>query len=217
MAVISTLLTCIVSLAWATVTPPSQDPFYTPTGNWQSQKPGAILNHRNVPNNLPNVTYSAAYQLLFRTTDALGNPIAAITTVIIPNTPDYSKLLSYQIVYDTPDIDCSPSYTMQVGGSNAFDNGFTYGLDEGWIVNTADYEGPKAAFTAGIISGQATLDSIRAALASTSITKLQSNATVAMWGYSGGVSTMTPRSYLNLTQTGPRKPVGCRTAAQLCP
>ena len=203
MAVISTLLACLVPLAWAATTPPSQDPFYTPTGNWQSQKPGAILNHRKVPNTLPNVTYSAAYQLLYRTTDALSKPIAAVTTVIVPKTPDYSKLLSYQIAYDTPDVDCSPSYTLQVGGTNSFDNGFTYGLDQGWVVNTADYEGPKAAFTAGILSGQATLDSIRAALASTSFTQLQSNATVAMWGYSGGVSALLSAYHLYLMQSRP--------------
>ena len=168
--------------------PPSQDKFYTPTGDWESSKPGTILAHREVPQPLKNVTYSAAYQLLYRTTDSLGDPTTAVTTVIIPQSnANYSRLLSYQIVYDTADFDCSPSYVLQEGGFNAFDNGFTYGLMAGAIINAPDYEGPKAAFTAGVISGQATLDSIRAALSSTSITKIQSDATVAMWGYSGGV------------------------------
>lgn len=192
----STIFTLLISLTYAAKVPPSRDPFYTPTGNWHSAKPGAILAHRPIPNPLVNVTYSAAYQLLYRTTDSLGKATAAVTTVIIPHNPDYSKLLSYQIVYDTPDVDCSPSYALQEGGLFIIDTGFTYGLGEGWVVNTPDYEGPKAAFTAGIISGQATLDSIRAALASTHITKIKPNATVAMWGYSGGVSLRSFRSSL---------------------
>ncbi|KAI9717969.1 MAG: hypothetical protein M1828_007061 [Chrysothrix sp. TS-e1954] len=167
--------------------PPSKDTFYTPTGDWKSAKPGTVLAHREVPQPLKNVTYSEAYQLLYRTTDSLGDATAAVTTVIIPQqNANYSRLLSYQIVYDTADFDCSPSYILQEGGPNTFDNGFTYGLMAGAIINSPDYEGPKAAFTAGVISGQATLDSIRAALSSTSITKLKSDATVAMWGYSGG-------------------------------
>lgn len=176
------------SIAWAALVPPSQDPFYQPTGDWKSTAPGAILAHRPVPNPLPKAKYSAAYQLLYRTTDALGNPIATTTTVIIPANADFAKLLSYQVVYDTSDVDCSPSYAIQEGGSFLSDNGYTYPLTVGWVVNTPDYEGPQAAFTNGPISGQATLDSIRAALASTSITGVQPNATVALWGYSGGVS-----------------------------
>ena len=171
-----------------TIMLPSQDPFYTPTGNWKSAKPGTILSHRVVPHALANITYSHAYQLLFRTTTALGHPTAAVTTVIVPPNADFSKLLSYQIVYDTPDADCAPSYTLQGGGPNDFDTGFTYGLGEGWVVNSADYEGPTGEYTVGTSSGWATLDSIRAALASTQITKVKADATVAMWGYSGGVS-----------------------------
>lgn len=201
---------------------PSQDPFYTPTGDWKSTAPGAILAHREVPNPLKNVSYSAAYQLLYRTTDSLGDAVPAVTTVIIPQgNANYSKLLSYQIVYDTADFDCSPSYILQEGGVNAFDNGFTYGLMAGAIINTPDYEGPKAAFTAGIISGQATLDSIRAALSSTSITKIQKNATVAMWGYSGGVRNFCYSLMVDLalisTMTGPSNRMGLRTTALLRP
>lgn len=170
--------------------PPSTDPFYTPSdSNWRTTDPGTILAHRLVPRPLKNVTYQSAYQLLYRTTDSLGEPIPAVTTVIRPRGDvNTSRLLSYQIIYDTAEVDCSPSYVLQQGGLNAFDNGFTYGLSAGVMVNSPDYEGPKAAFTAGKVAGQATLDSIRAALASKEITGVEQDATVAMWGYSGGVS-----------------------------
>jgi hypothetical protein len=58
-------------------------------------------------------------------------------------------------------------------------------LSLGLFLNVPDYEGPLASFTAGVISGHATLDSIRAVLS----LGLGLNTTaprVALWGYSGG-------------------------------
>lgn len=181
------IVALLASFAAAALVPPSQDPFYVPTGDWESAEEGSILAHREVPGALVNITYASAWQLLYRTQDGSGTPLAAVTTIIVPTDADYSKLLSYQVVYDTPDIDCSPSYAIQEGGIYIIDEGFMAGLQAGWIVNTPDYDRPYAAFTNGPISGRATLDSIRAALASTAITGVQADATVAMWGYSGGV------------------------------
>lgn len=61
----------------------------------------------------------------------------------------------------------------------------TGALGMGWYVNIPDYEGPSAAFTAGVLSGHATLDSIRAVLSS-GFGLDTSSAKYAMWGYSGG-------------------------------
>lgn len=49
-----------------------------------------------------------------------------------------------------------------------------------------DYEGPKGTFTAGIQSGQATINSLRAALNSEDVTGIDPDAKAALWGYSGG-------------------------------
>jgi hypothetical protein len=58
-------------------------------------------------------------------------------------------------------------------------------LGRGWMVSVPDYEGPLASFTAGVMSGHATLDSVRAVLSSGF--GLATNGTrYAMWGYSGG-------------------------------
>lgn len=59
-------------------------------------------------------------------------------------------------------------------------------LQKGWMVNLPDYEGLTSAFTSGLQAGQATLDSIRAALSSSSLTSVSSKAEYQMWGYSGG-------------------------------
>ncbi|KAK3385922.1 putative lipase 1 precursor [Podospora didyma] len=61
-------------------------------------------------------------------------------------------------------------------------------LKRGWLVAVPDYEGPGASYCAGLQAAHATLDGIRAVLASASdIGYIQKNASrVAMWGYSGG-------------------------------
>ncbi|KAL4780412.1 lipase [Aspergillus varians] len=59
-------------------------------------------------------------------------------------------------------------------------------LNKGFIVIIPDHLGPRSAFLANILSGHAVLDNVRAALASTDFTGISSEATVALWGYSGG-------------------------------
>ena len=89
-------------------------------------------------------------------------------------------LLSYQIPYDSADVNSSPSYALYGGG----EPDISAALGRGWFVNVPDYEGPLASFTAGVQSGHATLDSVRAVLSSGF--GLSAVARYAMWGYSGG-------------------------------
>ena len=177
---------------------PSADPFYTPPPGYENSAPGTILRTRNVPSSLAlasilPINIHGAYQLLYRTTDSLGNPQATVTTVIVPYDADPKKILSYQFAEDGAWINCAPSYVLQQG-SNIVNGGTSApellfiiaALNQGWVVNTPDYEGPKAAFTSGIQSGQAVLDSVRAALSSGEVTGISSSAVYQMWGYSGG-------------------------------
>ena len=62
----------------------------------------------------------------------------------------------------------------------------TASLNQGWWVVTTDYEGVNAHFSAGVISGQATLDGVRGALIEAPKLGLSKDARYAMWGYSGG-------------------------------
>lgn len=90
----------------ATPKPPTSDPFYTPPSGYENAAPGTILASRNVPAaleiiNLFPVKVAGSYQLQYRTTDSLGNPEAAVTTVIIPENANMSRLLSYQVAEDS--------------------------------------------------------------------------------------------------------------------
>lgn len=173
---------------------PSVDPFYTGPTNYQLAAPGALLRVREAPGNLTSVIQncSAAYNILYRTTDSRYQPAWAVTTLFVPlsqpnttstatnSTSPGGALLSYQIPYDSADVNSSPSYALYSGGQPDI----PAALGRGWFVNVPDYEGPLASFTAGVQSGHATIDSIRAVLSSGF--GLSSNASYAMWGYSGG-------------------------------
>ncbi len=98
------------------VPPPSADPFYTPPPHLASFKPGKILRHRKVTiSGVSNA--SAAYQLLYRTTDAKGKPIATVTTLALPSepAPGPPDLVSIHHAYDSLTLSCAPSYTLRTG------------------------------------------------------------------------------------------------------
>lgn len=71
---------------------PDDDIFYKPPPGFENTAPGTILKHRPVPNpltlnNKDGIKTKAAWQLLFRTQDSLGKPIATVTTIIQPHGP----------------------------------------------------------------------------------------------------------------------------------
>lgn len=179
------------------VTLPSADPFYSAPANLSAYAPGTIIRSRTPPNALSFYNQPAnlqgAWQLLYRTTSVTGEPLATVTTVMVPHNAHYGKLLSYQVEIDAPYSGCFPSYALQMGGSYVDNVSAQYGelwyisaLEKGWVVSSPDHEGPNAAFGAGILGGHATLDGVRAVLQSTAITGVLPTAQIAMWGYSGG-------------------------------
>ncbi|CUM47359.1 uncharacterized protein AC631_01270 [Debaryomyces fabryi] len=175
---------------------PSEDDFYSLPDGYEDKEPGTILKIRKPPQRLRSVYFPIlvkdAWQALVRTTDSNGNATAIVTTIIEPFNADPSKVVSYQIMQDSASVNCSPSYSLLYGASmtTVFAQVEMYLIDvalmKGWYVVIPDYEGPKAAFTAGKQSGQSTLDSIRATLKTTNVTGIKEDAKVAMWGYSGG-------------------------------
>jgi secretory lipase len=195
-------LAIVAQSASATVLTPAKDPFYTYSGKLSRIAPGTILKSRSVtvdslaafPTPLP------AEQLLFRTTDQVGDPALAVTTVIQPassSTP--RKIMSWQTFYDTLGSQCDPSYELQGGGdtfpTNPADceqDGQEEGsaaetfLSEGATIVITDYEGTNEAYAAGGTSGYATLDGIRAAEKYLKYTP--ATTPVAMIGYSGGAT-----------------------------
>ncbi|ANB12795.1 hypothetical protein AWJ20_1067 [Sugiyamaella lignohabitans] len=81
------LLFACQAYAASTVPPlPTEDSFYTTPSGFEQQPLGAILKTRPIPGSLGFLIdpekAKASYQFMYRTEDALGNPIAAISTII---------------------------------------------------------------------------------------------------------------------------------------
>ncbi|KAI1756511.1 LIP-domain-containing protein [Xylaria castorea] len=185
--------------------PPSRDPWYTAPSGFESAAPGTILRIRPDPSNITTVvSAAAAYNILFRTTDTRYRPSWAVTTLLLPKSSVGTKkngtkasdgkvaLLSYQIPYNTADVDASPSYLLSTVlaekfiGNPPYTDSIAEALSRGWYVNVPDFEGPLASFAAGPQEGYAVLDSVRAALSSDPFPSTLENTRYAMWGYSGG-------------------------------
>ncbi|KAH9827398.1 LIP-domain-containing protein [Teratosphaeria destructans] len=170
--------------------------FYDQPENISSYKPGDVIRTREVGEELsglikgiPSISVKAFHQMLYRTTNTNGEPIAAMTSIFVPDKANPNTLLSYQCSYDTASVDYVPSYGFQAGANvTEIDDiiFITAALKKGWYVVTADYEGLNSQFTDGLISGYATLDAIRVALGTTSITGLNAKPILTAWGYSGG-------------------------------
>ena len=97
---------------------PSDDPFYEPPPGYQHATPGTVLRSRDVElaflGLVPQRTM--ATQLLYRTTDMNGLPVAAATTVIVSAdvTPERPcPVLSYQCAIDAVSSRCFPSYALR--------------------------------------------------------------------------------------------------------
>lgn len=191
LAVLCAVLAPIMTAAPAgAVTAPSQDPFYTPPPGFQQTGPGTILRSRQVTMSGPQAADSAAaYQLMFRTTSATGQPAAAVTTILIPSVPASGTrvLASYQTAYDSMTLNCAPSYTMQDGNGSDEEADIAAELAQGWDVNVPDYEGLQSEWAVGPLLGLVTLDSIRAVeqFAPAGLTT-GSRTKVTVNGYSGG-------------------------------
>jgi pimeloyl-ACP methyl ester carboxylesterase len=186
----------------APIPPPNQDPFYTYSGNLGALAPGTVLKKRSVDlvlvANLP--TPIKAEQLLFRTTNQLGGPALAVTTVIRPLLGALlpPKIVSWQTFYDTLGPQCVPSYQLRGGAASLGPDALsscntgtqvettlaaTF-LAQGDTVITTDYEETNEVYGAGPLEGYATLDGIRAA--ESYLHYSQPTTPVAMFGYSGG-------------------------------
>jgi hypothetical protein len=180
------------------ITPPTQDPFYTPPAGYEQAAPGTVLRSRDPPSPLAAfgalpLVLADTQQILYRSTDTFGNPTSTVSTILIPLNADKTKLVSYQIAQDSAFLNCAPSYAFQLLsdsggplgtiGTQAEITGIGAALAEGWVVTIPDHEGPNAAFLANTRGGQHVLDGIRATLSSG---LMSASARAAMWGYSGG-------------------------------
>src|ERR1700761_4238389 len=170
---------------------PQDDPFYSYTGPLDGIAPGTVLNTRRFHYHLFGFpTLLETTQLLYRSTSQTGKPTINVTSIIAPPIQlDHTRVISYQSAYDSLNRNDEPSYAiwggLRLGGLIPNVEAAVFGpfIAEGYTVIVPDTEGQRADFAAGPEYGMNTLDSIRAALNSSTI---PSDARVAMLGYSGG-------------------------------
>jgi acetyl esterase/lipase len=182
-------------IAAANRTLPAHDTFYKYSGHTPlgKLKPGTVLKTRAITLAVgPLATPVSATQLLFRTTDQLGRPIADVTTVIAPvPVPVLPRVVGYLSFYDGLGAKCDPSYTLAGGDAGGATDSqaeeeellMAFYVANGWIVTVPDYEGEHQHWMAGRESGQATLDALRATEFALG---LGTTTQVALSGYSGG-------------------------------
>jgi hypothetical protein len=95
-------------------------------------------------------------------------------------------LVSYQIPYNSPTVDASPSWTLATELNSTFSD-IAALLEQGWYVSVTDFEGPNATFAVGLAEGHAVLDGLRAVTESSSSPATGTKAwKIGLWGYSGG-------------------------------
>jgi hypothetical protein len=172
--------------------PPDKDAFYRAPDHLGEHRPGDVLRSRQIiALSATALTGFRTYQLLYRSSDAHGEPIATVATLMLPNVPAPGprRLVSYHPAEDSLTTRCAPSYTLRTssGSTQLLESGAIAGLlARGWDVVVPDYEGPESHFTAGRLEGQAALDAVRAAQRYAP-SELEGNRTeVGMIGYSGG-------------------------------
>ena len=203
---------------------PGADPFYTAPAGLASLANGSVIRERDVTLSvsidsledasadtgisvaslIPAIVAALkqgfyTYQLLYKSTDGSGQPVAEAATVLVPQVawtgPGPRPLVSYQLAEDSTSINCEPSYVLRTGlgaggggaGSVAvFENAIALtALSKGYAIVFADYEGPQSEWLAGPQAAHGALDGIRAALAYPRDT-LSPATDVGLWGYSGG-------------------------------
>lgn len=174
---------------------PAADPFFAYDGSLplSSYQPGEVLKTRTLAYHVQGIpTPVQAVQILYRSTDAKGEPTANVTSVLKPpGAADPTKAVSYQSFYDSMNPEDGPSRAIagdvSLGGQIANGESLFIAplLAQGYTVLVPDIEGQEANFAAGPEYGYNTLDSIRAA-SSAETTGLTPATRIGMIGYSGG-------------------------------
>lgn len=178
--------------------PPHEDPFFTPPAGWEAAAPGAVLRRRDV--SVATMGWiplrNRAFQLLYRSSDLFGNPVATATTVLVPGRlAECPAVLAYQVAIDAVSPLVFPSYALlngaQMIGQSAPAELLTAaaGLARGWVVTICDHEGPDGRWLAPRQPGYHVLDAVRATLATNgtgAMPALRADTPVGLWGFSGG-------------------------------
>lgn len=197
--VAATALAVLCTLLMPAYSAPAASPteaFYHYSGATPLAKiaPGTPLKTRTVNYSIQGLSLPLkAIQILYRTTNALGQPALGVTTVVRPlgASGTTARVLSYQSFYDSLNPADEPS--VAIAGGTGIGPGiadvetaiFAPMLLAGDAINIPDTEGQHADFAAGPEYGRNTLDSLRA-ITRVDATTIKTSSKVALMGYSGG-------------------------------
>jgi Secretory lipase len=163
------------------------DPFYVPPDPLPPGSPGDVIRWRA---SAAPLVAARAWQVLYRSTTALGGPTAVSGTVLVPLAPfaGARPVVAYAAGTQGWGDQCAPSKSIAAG---VFDEQFAVNnlLGQGWAVVVTDYPGlgtpGDETYNVGIPEGYAVLDALRAATRLPE-TGLQPSAAMAIEGYSQG-------------------------------
>lgn len=170
---------------------PIEDPFYEPPEPLSDVAPGTVLRSRAVTVRALVLPFPVrAWQVLYRSSTARGEPNAVSGTVLVPATTAAGPrpVVSYAVGSHGLGQQCAPSYQLHTGQEPELGL-ISQALGQGWAVVVTDYEGLGTpgphTYGAGRSAGHAVLDAARAATALPEA-GLDPDAPVGIWGYSEG-------------------------------
>ncbi|MPZ00270.1 MAG: lipase [Actinophytocola sp.] len=167
----------------------AQDDFYVPPSPLPDGKPGDIVRSRPSEVGWPSAQ-AEAWQVMYRSTDALGEPTAMTGTVLVPDgvDPASAPIVAFGPGTQGGAFRCAPS-RMISSGAFYEQAGLNDLLRNGYAVAVPDYEGyrpePETTYVTGRSMGAAVIDVVRAAQRLTDA-GLSADAKVAFRGYSQG-------------------------------
>lgn len=193
------LLLVVLLLAACEPPFPGDDPFYQPPAPLPAGNPGDLIRSRPATFSMDPIDQAAvpgvtSWQILYRSTDALGAPMAVSGMLMVPTAPWLGlgprPLVTYGVGTRGVGDDCAPSYTLTQGAD--YEMLFVKSLlDQGWAVVVTDYQGLGTpgihTYMVGPAQGRAVLDAARAAQRLPG-SGLSTNSPVGIMGYSQGGS-----------------------------
>ncbi|GAA1305060.1 lipase family protein [Saccharothrix xinjiangensis] len=163
--------------------------FYEPPNPLPAAAPGDILRARTSEAGAVRHT-ARAWQVMYRSTDALGRPNAVVGTVLVPRSvdPATAPIVAFAVGTQGPAFRCAPSEMLRIGAlyEQPAVNDL---LNAGYAVAVTDYEGyrpdPRTTYVTGRSEGHAVIDVVRAAQRLPGA-GLSATAPVVFRGYSQG-------------------------------
>ena len=173
---------------------PLPDSFYDAPSEIGRYANGDVIASREMPDP-PGLFALRTYQVKFRSTDMYSRPIAAVTTLLVPDGHKADgPLLSVQDIVNAMGLECSPSRQLYAsttdldprsGSLTASQRPLLNGLlQQGWVLAIPDHLGPRSSYGAAQLGGRIALDGVRAAQRFGPARVEKSR--VGLMGYSGG-------------------------------